>query len=157
MTPAEKLKALQAFVADHLSRYLSTNGEDGYWLDASLFGGKGMIPSLLLTTTGRKSGNRITTPMMFMQFGPEEHPAYVVVASKGGAPDAPNWYLNLQANPQVQVQIRANQFSAAARTANAAERAVHWPQLVALFPGFERYQSRTERQIPVVILEAVES
>ena len=153
MTTPNKLSGVQAFIADHLTRYLATDGEDGYWLDASLFGGTGKLPSLLLTTTGRSSGNLITTPMIFRPFGPEVNPAYMVVASKGGAPDAPNWYLNLQANPQVNVQIKADKFKAAARTANPEERAEHWPKQVEFFPGFARSQSKIEREIPLVILE----
>src|ERR1700730_11819819 len=104
-------KELPVWIKNHLERYIATNGEDGYLWDASLGGGKGMVPTLLLTTTGRKSGRELTLPLIFGASGPD----YVVVASKGGAPEHPAWYLNLDANPEVQVQVKADKFKAIAR------------------------------------------
>jgi hypothetical protein len=94
-------KDLPDWIQNHLDRYLATHGEDGYLWDASLGGGKGMIATLLLTTTGRKSGRELTLPLIFGRSGDD----YVVVASKGGAPAHPAWYLNLDANPNVKVQV----------------------------------------------------
>lgn len=92
------------FIKDHVARYLATDGEDGYLWDAKLGGGKDMAPTLLLTTTGRKSGRARTLPLIF---GKSDR-NYIVVASKAGAPAHPSWYLNLEANPDVAVQVRRN-------------------------------------------------
>jgi len=146
-----KRQELPAWIQDHLQRYLATNGEDGYLWDASLGGGKGKIPTLLLTTTGRKSGQPLTLPLIFGRAGED----YLVVASKGGAPQHPAWYLNLQANPDVHVQVKADKFRARARTASAAERAQLWPQMVGIFGPYADYQKKTEREIPIVILQRV--
>jgi deazaflavin-dependent oxidoreductase (nitroreductase family) len=140
---------LPAWIQDHLARYLATNGEDGYLWDASLGGGKGMIPTLLLTTVGRKSARHLTLPLIFGRSGAD----YVVVASKGGAPAHPAWYLNLEANPQVQVQVKADRFTAHAHTAAAEERAALWPMMVGIYGPYADYQKKTDRQIPVVVLQ----
>ena len=103
-------KELPDWIQNHLKRYIATNGEDGYLWDASLGGGKGMIPTLLLTTIGRKSGRELTLPLIFGTSGSD----YVVVASKGGDPKAPAWLLNLRAKPEVEVQIARTNFSAIA-------------------------------------------
>ena len=149
MTDSSAPKELPSWIQDHLSRYLATNGEDGYLWDASLGGGKGLVPTLLLTTVGRKSGRVLTLPLIFGQSGPD----YVVVASKGGAPAHPAWYLNLDANPDVQVQVKADKFKALAHTANAAERATLWPKMVEIYGPYADYQKKTDRQIPVVVLK----
>src|ERR1700759_4285401 len=119
-------KEAMDWITKHRDRYLETNGEDGYLWDASLGGGKGMVPTLLLTTTGRKSGRELTLPLIFGTSGPD----YVVVGSKGGAPAPPAWYLNLEATPTVKVQVKADKFTAQAHTANAQERAALWPRMV---------------------------
>jgi deazaflavin-dependent oxidoreductase (nitroreductase family) len=142
---------LPDWIKDHVSRYLATNGADGYLWDASIGGGKGMIPTLLLTTVGRKSGRVLTLPLIFGQSGPN----YVVVASKGGAPTHPAWYLNLQANPEVQVQVKDKKFTARAHTADATERAALWPKMVEIYSPYADYQTKTDRQIPVVLLKPV--
>src|SRR5271165_5952031 len=123
MAEQDTPSSLPAWIRDHLARYLATDGADGYLWDASLGGGKGLVPTLLLTTVGRKSGRVLTLPLIFGRSGPN----YVVVASKGGAPAHPAWYLNLQAKPEVQVQVKAEKFLALAHTADAAERAALWP------------------------------
>ncbi len=144
-TPPE----LPAWIKDHISRYLATDGEDGYLWDASIGGGKGLVPTLLLTTTGRKSGRELTLPLIFGRSGPN----YVVVASKGGAPAHPAWYLNLDAKPEVQVQVKGDKFAARAHTADAKERAVLWPKMVEIYGPYAQYQTKTDRQIPVVVLQ----
>src|SRR5208337_2272072 len=118
MAEPNKSRELPAWIKDHLTRYLATDGADGYLWDASLGGGKGLVPTLLLSTTGRKSANLLTLPLIFGRSGAN----YVVVASKGGAPTHPAWYLNLQANPEVKVQVKAEKFTARAYTAQGAER-----------------------------------
>lgn len=145
--PAE----LPDWIKNHVARYIATNGADGYLWDASLGGGKGMIATLLLTTVGRKSGRVLTLPLIFGRSGTD----YVVVASKGGAPAHPAWYLNLQANPKVQLQVKAEKLTALAHTADAAERAVLWPKMVEIYAPYADYQVKTQRQIPVVVLRPV--
>ena len=141
-------KPLPDWMQKHLDRYLATNGEDGYYWDATLGGGKGKVPTLLLTTTGRKSGQELLLPLIFGRSGDE----YVVVASKGGAPNHPAWYLNLEANPNVTVQVKGDKFKARARTANAQEHAALWPKMVEIYGPYADYQKKTDRQIPIVIL-----
>jgi deazaflavin-dependent oxidoreductase (nitroreductase family) len=142
---------LPDWIKNHISRYIASNGEDGYLWDASLGGGKGMVPTLLLTTVGRKSGRVLTLPLIFGRSGDD----YVIVASKGGAPAHPAWYLNLQANPQVQLQVKAEKFTALAHTAEEGERAALWPKMVEIYAPYADYQAKTERQIPVVVLKRV--
>jgi deazaflavin-dependent oxidoreductase (nitroreductase family) len=148
MSEPQETSRLPDWVRDHLSRYLATDGRDGYLWDASLRGGQGLVPTLLLTTTGRKSGKTLMLPLIFGHFGSN----YVVVASKGGAPAHPAWYLNLQAHPDVNVQVKAEKFAARARTAEGAERADLWRKMVEIYAPYERYQTKTPRQIPVVVL-----
>ena len=136
-------------IADHLQRYLDTDGADGHLWDSAPVGGPGPIPTLLLTTTGRRSGKPIVMPLIYGETGGN----YVVVASKGGAPKHPGWYLNLAAHKDVEVQILARRFQATARTASGAERAALWKQMAAIYPPYNDYQARTDREIPVVVLE----
>lgn len=147
-TPAS---SLPAWIQNHLDRYLATHGEEGYLWDASLGGGKGLVPTLLLTTTGRKSGKRLTLPLIFGRSGDD----YVVVASKGGSPTHPAWYLNLTDHPEVEVQVKADRFNARAHTAQGEERTVLWRKMVEIYGPYEQYQTRTDRQIPVVVLQRV--
>ena len=151
MAEPNKSQDLPAWIKDHLARYIATDGADGYLWDASLGGGKGLVPTLLLTTTGRKSGRELTLPLIFGRSGPN----YVVVASKGGAPTHPAWYLNLQASPKIKVQVKAEKFTAQAHTADAAERATLWPIMVEIYGPYAEYQTKTDRQIPVVVLKPV--
>jgi deazaflavin-dependent oxidoreductase (nitroreductase family) len=108
------------------------------------------VPILLLTATGRKSGRSMTTPLLYI----EDDERLVVVASQGGLRDNPQWYFNVMANPEVEVQVRTRVERRRAREASSDERAVLWPRLVARYPDFERYQSWTERTIPVILLES---
>ncbi len=142
---------LPDWIKDHLSRYLASNGEDGHMWDATVVGGTGLYPTLLLSTVGRKSGETLTLPLIYGKAGKD----YVVIASKGGAPAHPAWYLNLAAQPEVGVQVKADRFTARARTATGAERAALWQMMVGVFHPYEQYQVATEREIPVVVLERV--
>jgi deazaflavin-dependent oxidoreductase (nitroreductase family) len=148
MTEPNKSPELPDWIATHIARYIETDGADGYLWDASLGGGKGMIPTLLLTTVGRKTGRILTMPLIFGRSGPD----YVIVASKGGAPAHPSWYLNLQATPKVEVQVKAEKFTALAHTADAKERAALWPKMVEIYAPYTAYQEKTGREIPVVVL-----
>ena len=143
------MRDLPKWIADHLQRYLETDGADGHLWDSAPVGGPGPIPTLLLTTTGRRSGKPIVMPLIYGEAGGK----YVVVASKGGAPTHPGWYLNLAAHRAVEVQILAKRFRATARTASGAERAELWQQMAAIYPPYNDYQAKTDREIPVVVLE----
>ncbi len=105
-------------------------------------------PLLLLTTIGRKSGQPRTSPLIYLADGDD----LVIVASKGGMDHHPLWYTNLVANPDVEVEVGREKRRMRARTANAEEKARLWPKLVKLYPEYQSYQERTEREIPVVVL-----
>jgi deazaflavin-dependent oxidoreductase (nitroreductase family) len=105
-------------------------------------------PICLLTTVGRKSSRRRTTPLLYLRDGSD----FVVVASQGGAPQHPGWYVNLRADPKAEVEIGNSRFAVVAREVGEEERAALWPRLVAMYPPYEEYQRRTTRRIPVVRL-----
>jgi len=151
MAQPKEPAALPGWIKNHLARYIATDGADGYLWDAALRGGTGMIPTLLLTTVGRRSGRDLTMPLIFGRSGAD----YVIVASKGGAPAHPAWYFNLQANPEVRVQVKADKFQARARTAEGAERASLWKDMVRIYSPYELYQTKTQREIPVVVLTRI--
>lgn len=131
------------WVNEHIQRYVSTDGANGHEWQG--------IPTLLLTTTGRRTGTRHRTALIYRQVGDD----HVIVASKGGAEQHPAWYFNLAANPDVTVQVRDEVFDGRARTAEGEERARLWPLMVEVFPNYAQYQERTERQIPVIVVERV--
>ena len=138
------------WVRDHMQRYLSTDGADGHLWDAEPFGGKGMIPTLLLTTTDQKSGKSQQLPLIYI----ETPDGWAVIGSKGGAPKHPHWYINLSENPTVGVQILGNSYTAWARTATGAERETLWKELAELYPPFNEYVGKAApREIPVVVLD----
>ena len=128
---------------EHVRVYRETGGEQGY-----IWNG---VTTLLLTFTGRKSGLKRTIPIIYTAVGK----SCVIIASKGGAPTHPLWYLNLLENPNVEVQVKDKVFNAVARTAPSPEREEIWAKCVANWPNYDVYQSRTERQIPVVVLDPV--
>lgn len=135
---------LALFGDEHVRRYRETGGQVGYeWNGATC---------LLLTTTGRRSGLARTTPLIFAADGG----SLVVVASNGGAPDHPAWYRNLGADPHAEVQVRADRFPVTARTAEGGERARLWALVTVDWPNYDEYTTRTDRVIPVVVLERVE-
>ena len=105
-------------------------------------------PVLLLTTTGRKSGKQHTLPLLYL----EDAGRYVVIASVGGAPKHPAWYLNLLADPSATIEIGRRRFTVTARTASAEERSRLWPLAVQMYAGYDAYKAKTTREIPVVIL-----
>ena len=126
---------------EHVRRYQETDGEVGH-----LWNG---VPTLVLTTTGRKSGEQRNSAMIYGKDGD----SYVVIASQGGMPTHPNWYHNLTAEPRVQVQAGATKTAAIARTAEGEERDRLWKLMTGIWPNFDTYQTRTDRRIPVVVLE----
>jgi deazaflavin-dependent oxidoreductase (nitroreductase family) len=125
---------------EHIRRYRETGGEVGYLWNGA--------PSLLLTTTGRRSGEHRTSALIFGRDGAD----YLVVASMGGAPKHPQWYLNITADPEAEVQVRAEHIPVTARTASSAEKPRLWRIMTEVWPNYDVYQTRTERDIPVVVL-----
>ena len=129
------------FGQEHVRRYLKTDGAEGHdWQGTTV---------LILTTTGRRSGEPRSTPLIYGKHG-EDH---VVVASKGGAEEHPAWYLNLSGHPEVTVQVRGDRFKARARTASAEEKPDLWRMMTERWPAYDEYQRKTGRDIPVVVLE----
>jgi F420H(2)-dependent quinone reductase len=116
-----------------------------------VMGKMGAAPILLLTTAGRKSGRSRTVPVLYLQ----DDGSFVLVASFAGAPKHPVWYLNLEANPKVALQVASRHFAGTARRASAEEKARLWPRLVEMYPQYASYQKRTTRDIPVVIVSPV--
>ncbi len=126
---------------DHIKAYQETDGETGY-----LWNG---VPTLLLTTTGRKSGALRTSALIFAQDGGD----YLIVASMGGAPRHPQWYLNITANPEAEIQVKGDKIPVTARTAESGdERDRLWKVVSGPWPNYHTYQTRTDREIPVVVL-----
>jgi deazaflavin-dependent oxidoreductase (nitroreductase family) len=129
------------FGAEHVQRYRETAGEEGHdWQGTQ---------TLILTTTGRKSGEERSTPLIYGRSGDD----YLVVASKGGADDPPAWFLNLEASPGAEIQVKAERFPVRSRVATAAEKSAMWDTMTAAWPAYDEYQAKTEREIPVVVLE----
>jgi deazaflavin-dependent oxidoreductase (nitroreductase family) len=130
------------FGDEHVRRYRETGGEIGHiWKEGAT--------TLLLTTTGRKSGEPRTTPLIYARDGDR----FVIVASQGGAPEHPNWYENLSRDPEVEVQVLDDVFQAHAHTAEGEERERLWIRANEVWPHYDEYKERTSRTIPVVVLE----
>lgn len=137
MNEAESL-----FGDEHVRRYRETGGQVGHiWREGATI--------LLLSTTGRSSGEKRTSPLIYAEDGGR----YVIIASKGGAPEHPGWYLNLSKNPEVELQIKDEVFKARARTIEGPERERLWRKATEVWRHFDEYAKRTDRMIPVVVLE----
>ncbi|MDM4722676.1 nitroreductase family deazaflavin-dependent oxidoreductase [Micromonospora sp. WMMA1363] len=130
------------WVADHVRRYVATDGAEGHEWRRGVF-------TLLLTTRGRRSGTLRRTALIYGREGD----AFLVVASQGGAPRHPAWYLNLLEDPLVEVQVGPDRLTARARTATAEEKPRMWSTMAAIWPAYDDYQARTDREIPLVVLE----
>jgi proline iminopeptidase len=139
MSEAENL-----FGDAHVQRYRETGGAVGHdWRNGSTI--------LLLTTTGRKTGEKRTVPLIYVKDGDR----HAIIASKGGFPDHPGWYKNLDKSPEVELQVKDDVFRARARTAEGEERERIWRKAVEMWPDYDEYAKRTERKIPVVVLERI--
>ena len=126
---------------EHVDRYVATNGEEGFtWRNGTEI--------LVLTTTGRKTGEERSNALIFGRHGDD----LLVVGSKGGSPAPPQWYLNLQADPEVHVQVKGDRFVARARTASPEEKPELWKIMTSVWPDYDSYQKRPSREIPVVVL-----
>lgn len=126
----------------HVNVYRATSGLIGHRLP-------GAPPMLLLDHVGAKTTTRRTTPLVYVKDGRD----LVVVASKGGHPRHPAWYHNLRAHPDTTVQVGSTRRAVRARVATTEERDRLWPKAVAVYPGYRGYQERTDREIPLVVLE----
>jgi proline iminopeptidase len=134
------------FGDEHVRRYRETGGKVGHdWREGSTV--------LLLTTTGRTSGQKKTIPLIYAQDGDR----YVIVASKGGAPEHPGWYKNLEKTPEVELQVKDQVFPARARTAKGEERERLWRKANEVWTHYDEYAEKTKREIPVVVLERVKA
>ena len=152
MAEAKLAPNLPNWMVQHANRYLSSGGKDGHQYKMAQPGRPEItVPSLLLTTTGRKSGEQFIFPLFYGESGN----SYFVIASKGGAPEHPGWYRNILADPEVGVQIGTKKIKARARTAAGEERARLWQKSLEFWPPYADYQQKTEREIPVVVLDPV--
>lgn len=130
----------QLFGPEHVRVYRETSGERGYhWRGTTI---------LLLTTTGRSSGEPRTTPLIHREDGDR----WVIVASKGGAPEHPGWYQNLLADPDAEIEVKDQEIPVRASTAEGSERARLWSSMAEVWPSYDEYQTKTDREIPVVVL-----
>lgn len=129
------------FGQEHVKEYQRTDGQVGHdWQGTT---------TLLLTTTGRKSGQERTTPLIY-----QEHDGdYLIVASNGGDDQPPAWYLNLQEDPTAHVQVWGDKFDASIRVADSDEKRDMWAKMTATWPAYDEYQSKTDRPIPIVVLQ----
>ena len=129
---------------EHVERYQATDGEEGYiWRRGTTI--------LLLHTKGRRSGKEYIHPLIYRDY---DDGKYLIVASKGGDPEPPEWYRNLTADPEVTVQIKGDKFRARARVATPDEKPDMWRHMAEVWPDYDAYQKKTDREIPVVVLEA---
>ncbi|WP_367132715.1 nitroreductase family deazaflavin-dependent oxidoreductase [Saccharothrix sp. HUAS TT1] len=133
------------WVNEHIRKYVESGGAEGHEWQPGVF-------TLLLTTVGRKSGQPRRTALIYQPYGD----AHVVVASYGGAPEHPAWYRNLSEHNSAEVQVRADVFTAKARTAVGEERARLWKLMTEVWPAYDDYAKKTDREIPVVVLERVQ-
>jgi deazaflavin-dependent oxidoreductase (nitroreductase family) len=127
----------------HAGVYRATGGK--------LFGRMGKSPILLPNTVGRKSSKKRTSPLLYVMDGED----FVIIASKGGAPAHPAWYLNLKANPDATVEIGDREVRVRAEEADPEEKARLWQKMVEMYPAYEDYQKKTEREIPLLVLHPV--
>jgi proline iminopeptidase len=150
MTEVKLAPNLPKWMKDHVDLYLSSGGKEGHMYTSTMPGAPAhAVPSLLLITKGRKTGEKFLFPLFYGKAGDN----CFIVASKGGAPEHPGWYRNILAHPEVEVQVGTEKFQARARTASGAERAQLWDEGVKVWPPYADYQRKTTREIPIVVLE----
>ena len=140
---------LPIWVADHVKLYFE-DPEKGHMWDSTPRGGPGVLPTLLLITTGRKSGKSRILPLLYRK----EDVGFVVVASKGGAPNNPSWFLNLLKTPSCEIHVGRDHLRVNARTSEGKERMMLWEKMAELYPPYDDYQAKTDREIPVIVLES---
>lgn len=140
------------FIQEHIRLYKSDPEKAHLW-DSSPAGGPGVLPTLLLTTRGRRSGTPRDAPLIYGDIDG----SYVIVASRGGTPTHPAWFLNLEAHPECELQVGAKHLRARARVAEGEERERLWKRMAEIYPPYDDYQKNAAetRQIPVVVLDPV--
>jgi deazaflavin-dependent oxidoreductase (nitroreductase family) len=151
-TSAEMFKRGKEFLESHRHAYLSSGGKQGHIIDLSPNGGRPFATHLLLKYVGRKTGKTYINPLFYGLAGGE----VVIIASKGGADQHPSWYLNLTAGDEVRFQIGTQAFRGTWRQPSGSEREALWNFMVGNHPPFVAYQAATARQIPVILLRAIE-
>lgn len=139
------------WIAEHVRIYRETDGREGHLVDMSELGGTEATPTLLLKTIGRKSGRERIIPLAYARFGDE----YAVIASKGGAPTHPGWFLNMEAADEIAFQVGRDHFRGTWRIAQGDERQRLWQEMARIYPLYDDYQAATERVIPLVLLKPV--
>jgi deazaflavin-dependent oxidoreductase (nitroreductase family) len=140
---------LPGWISDHVRAYQASGGAQGHMWDSTAVGGSGLVPCLLLTTVGRRSGKHYTHPLLYGVDGDR----FIIVASKGGADTQPQWYFNLLAHTAVTVQVQAEVFTATAAKASGQERSRLWTLMTTVYPPYLEYQAKTAREIPIFVLE----
>jgi deazaflavin-dependent oxidoreductase (nitroreductase family) len=133
----------------HTKLYLGTDGAEGHFVDFSIAGGSKTTPCLLLKTKGRKSGEARLLPLIYGRDGKD----VILIASKGGAPADPAWYLNLVADPEVEIQIENKKWRGRARTVTGPDHDRIYAMMSKIYPPYIEYQAKTDRRIPVVAIE----
>ena len=151
MSEKNTASELPDWITKHIKLYRN-DPDQGHMWDSTPVGGPGLLPTLLLHTTGRKSGRASVLPLIYKKVGD----GFVIIASKGGAPAHPAWYLNLLANPDCKIQVAHDHYRARARTAQGDERESLWQQLAVIYPPYDDYQAATTRKIPVVVLDTLD-
>jgi deazaflavin-dependent oxidoreductase (nitroreductase family) len=152
MADAKLAPNMPEWMVKHTNLYLASGGNEGHMYKIDVPGrGEITAPALLLTTTGRKSGEKFIFPLFYGTEGG----SYIIVASKGGAPEHPGWYRNILVNPDVEVQAGTTKVKARARTASGEERSRLWKKALEFWPPYADYALKTEREIPVVVLDPI--
>ena len=150
MTDKNTDTELPDWITTHIQLYRDDPDQGHLW-DSTEAGGPGLLPTLLLSTTGRKSGRTSVLPLIYKKV----NNGFVIIASKGGAPAHPAWYLNLIADLDCKIQVAHDHYRVRARTAQGDERETLWQQLTEIYPPYNDYQAATTRKIPVVVLDPV--
>ncbi len=148
MSKQKSQAELPGWMTDHVKLYLEDPEKAHMW-DSAPVGGPGILPTLLLTTTGRKSGEPRLLPLLYQKVDA----GFVIIASKGGAPSHPAWFLNLLESPNCEIRVGSDYYRVIARVSEGEERAELWKIMVKLYAPYEDYQASTDREIPVVVLE----
>lgn len=152
MSEAKLAPNMPNWMVEHANKYLASGGTEGHMYKVTPPGYSELeVPALLLTTTGRKSGEKYIFPLFYG----EDNGKYLIIASKGGAPEHPGWYRNIMANPEVEVQAGTKKLRAKAHTITGPQRERLWEKAVKFWPPYADYAKKTDREIPVVLLEPI--
>jgi proline iminopeptidase len=152
MSDAKLAPAMPKWMVDHATKYLESGGKEGAIYTVTPPGYSELkVPALLLTTTGRKSGEKFIFPLFYG----EDNGKVFIIASKGGAPEHPGWYKNIEANPEVEVMVGTKTYKAKAHTVSGPDRERLWEKSLTFWPPYADYKKKTDREIPVVVLDPI--